>query len=586
MMPLPTFYLRFQDLENPQELTPFLRSLSANEWIEFLNLFCSGSFEYLTPILKAPKGEDVQSYGLVYLRALDSSTKDLVRNAQEHLLGSHSIPGNEKYLNSLLSTIRFLDLPVSTHLLIDIVQNTSLLPDVREHAGITLSAVHPASLDSFWDKLDLERDQFLIPTCIRFYERTNPLRGLQKLQFIPKRPINTAAFDSPVHYALLQLSVLKSEWQALIDLMDRLPVWASDMIMNVLSHTDQLILLKTAIERRPSVLDVGPKKGLSLQIVKMAIPEDFPDILILVVLDNLGFFRKYGLDVRFVHPPWGEVFDEFLRNDVHVIVGNELVMDSLNNSIPTDPRLPRFKKWFRIDDVNGGALMASPRLKLGDHGSGVNINVRELLLDLRGRQIVAAPGTDFKEMFLEQLHEHGIPDSEYDFIPTSPDPNTGFIEFIHGRGDVLVGSEVHAEKATERGFQTLLSAKGTKNVQRNWFITREFMTGADEQTGDIISRLILIMNRGIESFESHKMEYSAMLHQEYNTRIRRKYGHNYDLLSMTQAAFMSLIDQVIAFKRTRTQILPEEAGGDVSSKADSMVIAHWDEGKMRKTRTR
>jgi hypothetical protein len=223
------YYKIFKEfIEEP--LLKYFSHLDLNDWTDFFEDYYKHNLTFLLRILDTPKGEDIYSYGLIWVKDVDASTKELIARANDTLLSNFIQENDSVLLQEVFKAVRYLKLDVNKDLLIIVISNRDREQKVRELAALTLIAVHENSAISFWDNLDLSKDQFLIPSYIAFHRRNNPIKGLNKLSIIKSKPENISPFETPILYSLHQISNSISDTEKYKEIQKTFPSWVSSFI--------------------------------------------------------------------------------------------------------------------------------------------------------------------------------------------------------------------------------------------------------------------------------------------------------------------------------------------------------------------
>lgn len=242
------YYRKFKESLD-LSLLKYFGKLNLEDWIDFFNDYYRHDLTYLLRILDTPKGEDIYSYGLIWLNEVDSNTKKLITRSNERLLSIFINENNSNLLEEIFKGIRYLKLDVNKDLLFQIISNINELQKIRELAAATLIAIHENSAGAFWENLDLEKDTFLIPLYVAFHRKNNPIRGLKKLKLITERPQNIAVFETPIVYSLLQISTSSSSVEEYKMLQGKFPSWATTFIKELFDDYPELDSFKEKIQK-------------------------------------------------------------------------------------------------------------------------------------------------------------------------------------------------------------------------------------------------------------------------------------------------------------------------------------------------
>src|ERR1035437_726942 len=145
------YYTKFKEfIEEP--LLKYFSHLDFNDWVDFFDDYYKQNHTFLIRILDTPKGEDIYSYGLIWVNDVDTSTRDLISRANDALLANYITNIQWDILEVLFKAVRYLKLNLNLELLAVIIKNNNLKPRTRELAALTLITVHENSLSSFWDE--------------------------------------------------------------------------------------------------------------------------------------------------------------------------------------------------------------------------------------------------------------------------------------------------------------------------------------------------------------------------------------------------------------------------------------------------
>ncbi len=253
------YYRKFKEsLDLP--LLKYFSKLDFEDWFDFFNDYYRHELTFLLRILDTPKGEDIYSYGLIWVNNVDSSTRELITRSNDKLLSVFITENNTELLDEIFKTIIYLKLDVTKDFLFQIISDKKRTQKIREQAALTLITVYENSTSTFWDNIDLEQDSFLIPSYIAYQRTNNPVRGLEKLKLINERPENIAVFEIPILYSLLQVSTSSSCVEEYKILQHKLPTWATTFIKELFDDYPELDTLKEKIQRPYE--DVLEKIGL------------------------------------------------------------------------------------------------------------------------------------------------------------------------------------------------------------------------------------------------------------------------------------------------------------------------------------
>jgi len=243
-----SYYSKFKQLLD-QSLLKYFSTLDLEDWIDFFDDYYRHELTFLLRILDTPKGEDIYSYGLIWVNNVDSATRELITRGNDILLSKYIVQNDSDLLEETFKAIRYLKLNVNQDLLAQIISSKEGKPKLRELAAITLIAVHENSATTFWDNLDLENDQFLIPSYIAFHRKNNPVKGLGKLKLLQQKPENISVFETPILYSLLQISTSTSSVEEYKVMQRKFPTWANTFIKELFDDYPELDEFKSKTQK-------------------------------------------------------------------------------------------------------------------------------------------------------------------------------------------------------------------------------------------------------------------------------------------------------------------------------------------------
>ena len=342
------YYIKFKESLN-LPLLKYFSKLNFEDWLDFFEDYYRHELIYLLRILDTPKGEDIYSYGLIWVKNVDSETKELITRANDKLLSVFIAESNPELLEEIFKVIRYLKLDVSKDLLFKIICDKNGIQKTRELAAITLISVHEYSASTFWDNLDLKQDLFLIPSYIAFHRRNNPVKGLEKLKLISERPINIEVFETPVLYSLLQVSTSDSSIEEFKILQCELPSWVTTFIKELFDEYPELDSFKEKVKRPYE--DILERIGLdysiwnefeceftskeimdSVKILKSSLNillkqlKDKPDLIDIVNQNEVTL-----IDPIYI-PDLSTIFKN-LKNKLIGLLGEENIYDPINDQV-------------------------------------------------------------------------------------------------------------------------------------------------------------------------------------------------------------------------------------------------------------
>jgi len=259
------YYSKFKNLSD-EPLLKYFSHLDLQDWTDFFDDYYNRNFTFLLRMLDTPKGEDIYSYGLIWVNDVDSSTRDLIARANDSLLSNYIKENKSKLLEELFKAVRYLKLDVNKDLLILIISNKKGKQNLRELAALTLISVYENSASSFWENLDLQSDQFLIPSYIAFHRKNNPIKGLEKLSIVKDKPENLAPFETPILYSLLQISTSISSTEKYKELHKTFPSWMKLFIKALFKDYPELLTLKDKIQKPYE--DILSRIGLDYSVLE------------------------------------------------------------------------------------------------------------------------------------------------------------------------------------------------------------------------------------------------------------------------------------------------------------------------------
>ena len=275
------YYSKFkQTLAQP--LLKYFSRLDLEDWVDFFEDYYRHHEVFLLRILDTPKGEDIYSYGLIWVNNVDSATRELITRANNKLLSNYIVENNPHLLEETFKAIRYLKLDISQELLTQIVINKGSPQKLRELAAITLIAVHENSATTFWDNLDLETDKFLIPSFIAFHRKNNPIKGLEMLTLLHEKPDSIYSFETPILYSLLEISTSISNIEQYKLLQRKLPSWAFVFIKELFDDYPELNDLKVKIQKPQE--DILEKMGVDYSVLEdETLPKELMNSLHLLI---------------------------------------------------------------------------------------------------------------------------------------------------------------------------------------------------------------------------------------------------------------------------------------------------------------
>jgi|GEM_PF-807444 len=275
------YYNKFEQ-SSGQSLLKYFSTLDLEDWIDFFDDYYRHELTFLLRILDTPKGEDIYSYGLIWVNNVDSATRELITRGNDILLSKYIVQNDSDLLEETFKAIRYLKLNVNQDLLAQIISSKEGKPKLRELAAITLIAVHENSATTFWDNLDLESDQFLIPSYIAFHRKNNPVKGLGKLKLLQQKPENISVFETPILYSLLQISTSTSSVEEYKVMQRKFPTWANTFIKELFDDYPELDDFKNKVKKPYE--DILEKMGIEYSVLEdKTLPKELMNSLSLLI---------------------------------------------------------------------------------------------------------------------------------------------------------------------------------------------------------------------------------------------------------------------------------------------------------------
>ena len=244
------YYNKYKE-NNADNLLEYFDGLNLNDWYEFFDDYYKFQTAYLSCIFNCPKGEDVYSCGLTLLKGVCLYTKGLITKAHERLFSEYFYCENhDELLKEFFHAVRYLELKIRQSYFLIIIESGKESDEIRECASLAYINVYEDSNDSFWDKLDLSKDLFLIPDYIAFFRKKDPIKGLKKLILIQEKPDNTDYYESPIAASLKTISTSGKDIKDFVDIYNSkvFPIWARDYIDSLFEYFPELKKVKDKID--------------------------------------------------------------------------------------------------------------------------------------------------------------------------------------------------------------------------------------------------------------------------------------------------------------------------------------------------
>ncbi len=555
------YYRKFKDCKE-ENLLKYFVTLNTEDWSNLFDDFFSHNTKYLSRIFLIPKGEDLYSYSLMLIDDVDPEIKNSITNAINNLLGIYYANNNFDKLKIIFDTTRFLELPIETGVLIELVQNRNIDKDIRETAAITLSVVYQNSLVQFWDRLDLNSDNFLIPSYIGFFKNIDPVKAIKKLEIITTKPENIFAFFAPVKACLLQLLISPFSLSEFAAVENDLPSWAREFIKKI---TQEYAELNDFTQKLNKIKQGTFRSTRKLQKVKF-FRSVFPPECVVDVIKELGCFEKQGIDLEIEFAPWNQIFDKLSSSDVFsIIIGNERVCNYKNSLGPEDIEL--FHEWRRLIKYEGFAIVSKDKnlknykyfLDTANHGKPIGVSIIErkkiafksFLEQLKDHKIIASNNTDYFLTLQSLIEDNGLKLREFDII-SDKDPYCGFLDFESNENmTIYIGSANLNQRAIANGCQELISEKhfNFSAVQFNSIITKNIsnIPNLYYKQKELILSFFYAFNTGMTMIQDNKDVYLPKWFEMLNQLMVLNYPDDYLKFSINRNEFDEIVLNMIEY---------------------------------------
>jgi len=555
------YYTKFKELKD-ENLLKYFSNLDTKDWSDFFDDYFNHRTNYLVKILVTPKGEDIYSYGLMLIQDLDPQPKSSIVEAINSLLSSYYTNKNFNLFKIVFDAIRYLELNVDSGVLTEIIQSSTIEKNIREVAAITLSVVYQNSLIPFWDKLDLKKDVFLIPSYIGFFKRLNPIKGIQKLSILTSKPESTFAFIAPVKSSLSQILISPSDLAEFARMEDNFPSWVREFIGELTQDYTELNDFSKKLKRIKQGIYKSTRKLKKVKLYRSI----FADMIIIDLMKEMGCFEDVGIDLEIEFTPWNKIFDTLLKGDnFDIIIGNERVFEYRNSLSPVGAKM--FTSWNDLIKYEGFAIVSKDKtLNNFKHFLDIAANyqsedtysdeqkktaLKSLLEQLKTHKIVAANNTDYYFTLKSLIEENGLKLRDFD-IKSDKDPYDGFLEFLsHKELSVYIGSANLNQKALASNCIELISEKhfDFNAVQYNSIITKNITHSPDLHTeqNELILKFFAAYTIGRTKIQDHKDVYLAQWFDMYNQQMKINYSKDYDKFTISKNDFDEIVLNVVEY---------------------------------------
>jgi len=558
----------------------FFDQLDSADWIEFLMDYYGGNHSDILNIFFIPTSSGIEHI-LIYLDDLSIGTKGKLANAIEIVFQSYFNDRNEDLMEDVLHTVRYLELHVKTDDILLVFFDRKFSKSLRSHAAITLVVLKDFYLNSMWDNVDLQKDTFLLPSFLWFYEKSNPTVPFHELAAFNDLPEGLLAdgLISPIADLLGQVSLSHSEIDEFKTMFFKFPIWLKELIENVLAESNELTNVKNALNYKANDL-VKVKLALSI----------FPDLLLPEYYKQLGIFEDFGINLEITYVDWNQIFNQLKKKKADYIIGNHGMMDIENHKSGKD----LFYPLFPIDRFVGFHLIGNnnnvPKFEYyhkATGGDSITESLSAYFRDYISDQIIyTSANTDHYTTFINILHCLDLSEQDFTF-KNNLDPNNSFFAYLkETKSACFIGAASHTKNLLNdyHGKYNVLveSSDLSKDLVLQNIVTQyNVLIGSNMPGGkslpvkeEIELKLKFAFDEGYKYIESNFQKASKDLHSIYENKILTV-SKDSMLLSLEFDEYYEILKEIVDYQVSYT-ISQISSSGSTRKKAKSTTIKYTD----------
>ena len=528
------YFLKWEKEGNNSDYS-FFDNLNQSDWDDFWDDFLSGFHLYLRKIFENKTLDQIDEYILPFISNLSPKAHGLIDISLNSEL-KNALNHNElEKIPTLLNFLDYLEIKVSQRTLISVLNNKKLSKDSHIKAASLLN--QSTEVKSWWDKVNLNKKKFLIPSFMMFFHNNYPYKSLEKFFSIHKRlPRNIAEYEIPVKNSLVSLLKYSSDANKFQNLLKLSPKWAKDYILEIINTYGDLEILKTKLFEENS-------NGLYRLRVGLGV---YPDFVLIELLKNKGVFKSKGIDLEIKYYKWNRLFNHLDNNDVDIVITNNNMLyekESENNNA--------YRELTSLNKYNGFAIVAKDldlksyeTINKGNPEFNTN-SLRETLIQIKGKRIFASKDTDHYIQLTQTISKSGLIPQDFKTLYRNMEPYIGVKYFLEGKCDVFVGGAIHTEILKSKNGNVILSAKGEDfgATQYNLFVCRKKNQLPDE----IIKAFHSSLKDGKSHFSKENFQDIAELYTLFDSTLKKEYKNDYDLFEIKRNSFTRIVKDVIEY---------------------------------------
>jgi ABC-type nitrate/sulfonate/bicarbonate transport system substrate-binding protein len=238
----------------------------------------------------------------------------------------------------------------------------------------------------------------------------------------------------------------------------------------------------------------------------------FQDTLLTKVPQQLGWYARACLDVKFVNVSWGSMMSAMASGSLDASVYNTT---GVIQTAAKDPELTYLYPWDIFDQ--GSAIMARPSAHLKTfaqfkaQGMSDDDARKATLTQLKGKNVVTTLGTDVGANFTMALRSVGMTTSDLKITNLDYDP--GLAAFLRGTGDAYLGGIPQRTRLEKEKYDTLLAGADFTAPPLNGYVTtRSFY----DKNQDAMLNLQRVTFMAIRYTEAHTDEVGRFVTDDLN----------------------------------------------------------------------
>lgn len=481
-----TELLKLEAKNDTFKFNDFINQLSNGNLFSFIEDILTENDENIRPAFPPFKGVYTDDLAFQAIREMPYATYQKIQTYLEDIFSfaiKNKYPNSDKVISNIIALTARRRQGLSVLYIKDLIANKDINDNLKTNLGILLSKIENTVPLSFWDTdIDYTKQPYLIPAFISAYKNAYPVKALEILINIRKKPSGYQYYRKSITTSLENILIRERDFRSYIALYEKMPDWVKSEFDLILNTTN---FLKHRISEEIIALKANKTEiriGISL----------FPDLLLLQYAYELGYFsgdKKHSYNIKIVD--WNNNFDLLMDEELDFIIANRDVYTIKNGTRPL------FKLIYPLIEYKGFSIVFQKDYQINTFNTvkaalgNENEAIKQTLLQLKKKndkiKIFASKNTDHYNTLVDMLDLVGLKPTDVSII-SDKEPYDGYALFANKEVDAIVGGLPQRLAALKSGGKELISQSDSDLpfTQVNALICRDFREEELKKPADII----------------------------------------------------------------------------------------------------